>query len=281
MNDTYYEIYTWGLAALKKAEVPDPEPDARLLLEHVCHTDRNTLYAHKELAVTGEQREQYESLIGQRAERIPLQHILGCQEFMGFSFVVNEHVLIPRQDTECLVEEALIHCMDGDRVLDLCTGSGCILLSIMCYKNDIEGVGADISKEALAVAAQNAKNLGKSPLFVKSDLFGQLDKQPFDIIVSNPPYIRSDVIPTLQSEVKDYEPSLALDGGEDGLVFYRKIISGASEYLRRGGMLLFEIGYDQGSAVSGLMQDAGFTDVRVVKDFAGLDRVVSGRYSAG
>ncbi len=277
MERTYRCTYDWGVEALKSAGVPDAELDARLLLEYACDTDRNTLYAHGDQIVKNTQGELYERLIKRRMERIPLQHILGTQEFMGLSFLVNEHVLIPRQDTECLVEEAMIDIMDGDRVLDLCTGSGCILLSIMCYKNDIEGVGTDISEEALQVACNNAKTLEKPALFVKSDLFGQLEKEPFDVIVSNPPYIPSAVIGTLECEVKDHEPLDALDGGEDGLVFYRKIADTAPEYLKRGGKIFLEIGFDQGEAVSGLLRDAGFQDVRVVKDLAGLDRVVCGR----
>ncbi|MBO4901228.1 MAG: peptide chain release factor N(5)-glutamine methyltransferase [Lachnospiraceae bacterium] len=273
---TYRALYTWGAESLQSAGVPDAEPDARLLLEYVCHTDRNTLYAHGDLPVGSEMGELYERLIGRRMKRVPLQHILGTQEFMGLSFVVNEHVLIPRQDSECLVEEAMLFVKDGDRVLDLCTGSGCILLSIMCYKNGIEGVGTDLSKEALEIARLNAEKLEKPALFIESDLFGQLEEKPFHAIVSNPPYIRTDVIPTLEPEVKDHEPFCALDGGSDGLVFYRKIIATAPQFLLPGGMLLLEIGYDQGEAVSGLMRENGFGDVTVVQDLTGNDRVVRG-----
>ncbi len=276
----YRELYEQGVAALRDTGVPDAELDARLLLEYVCHTDRNTLYAHGDLPVSDIMCEMYRQLTGKRAQRIPLQHLLGTQEFMGLTFVVNEHVLIPRQDTECLVEEAMLVTADGDRVLDLCTGSGCILLSIMNYKNEIEGVGLDLSKEALDVARLNAERLGKQALFIESDLFGQLPEQlpeqRFDVIVSNPPYIRSDVIKTLEPEVREHEPLSALDGGEDGLVFYRRIIKEAPAYIRKGGNLLMEIGYDQGEAVSSLMEAAGFNDVAVVKDLAGLDRVVRG-----
>ena len=278
MDKTYQDTYAWGVKALQDAGIAEAELDARLLLEHVCGTDRNTLYAHGDRIVETTQGELYASLIGRRAERVPLQYILGEQEFMGLSFLVNESVLIPRQDTECLVEEAMISVMDGDRVLDLCTGSGCILLSIMCYKNDIEGVGTDISKAALEVARRNAQTLGKPALFIESDLFGQVPSEPFDVIVSNPPYIPSRVIDTLQAEVKDHEPRGALDGGEDGLVFYRKIIADAPQHLKRGGRIFLEIGFDQGADVSRLLTDGGFTDVRIVKDFAGLDRVATAHY---
>ncbi len=290
-NSVYKELYEQGVAALRDAGVPDAELDARLLLEYVCHTDRNTLYAHGDMPVSEIMCEMYDRLTERRALRIPLQHLLGTQEFMGLTFVVNENVLIPRQDTECLVEEALIDTADGDRVLDLCTGSGCILLSIMHYKNDIEGVGTDISPAALQVARLNAERLEKSATFVESDLFEQLstglgaqasdtsDAIPqFDLIVSNPPYIRSDVIETLEPEVKDHEPRCALDGGSDGLVFYRRIIADAPAFLRKGGRLMLEIGYDQGEAVAALMEAAGFDEVKIVKDFAGNDRVVRSIY---
>lgn len=175
---------------------------------------------------------------------------------------------------------------DGMRILDMCTGSGCILLSLLYYSNDCIGVGADISEKALETARQNAEKVGakkaeeeKKELcldFVQSDLFEKLNAEPFDIIVSNPPYIKRDVIDTLMPEVKDYEPLLALDGKEDGLYFYREILKNAGDYLTRGGVLFFEIGYDQGKAVLELMSGAGFKEVEVIQDFAGLDRVVCG-----
>ena len=270
----YSSLHMWGCDCLEEAGIPEAELDARLLLEHVCGTDRNTLYAHPDLEVTDEQQERYSELIGKRSARVPLQYLTGTQEFMGLSFTVGEDVLIPRQDTETLVEEALIEVEDGDKVLDLCTGSGCVLLSIMCYKNEIEGVGTDLSDQALAIAEQNAKNLEKKAFFLESDLFGQLPEMRFDVIVSNPPYIPSDVIETLQPEVKDHEPVMALDGGEDGLAFYRRIASDAPRYLKKGGKILLEIGYDQGKAVSGILKDAGFSGVTVKKDLAGNDRVV-------
>ncbi|MBQ2405395.1 MAG: peptide chain release factor N(5)-glutamine methyltransferase [Lachnospiraceae bacterium] len=227
----------------------------------------------------------YKMVIEKRAKRIPLQHITGEQEFMGLTFRVNENTLIPRQDTEVLVEEALRELSDGMRILDVCTGSGCILLSLMKYSNECEGIGLDISAKALEVAKENARLLNVQNVdFVESDLFEALENEKvnvgkdrfFDIIISNPPYIESAVIETLMPEVKDHEPMLALDGKEDGLFFYRKIVDKAPEYIRKGGKLLFEIGYNQGEAVRQLMLDKGFTKVEVIKDFAGLDRVVCG-----
>ena len=196
---------------------------------------------------------------------------------MGLDFYVNEHVLIPRPDTELLVEEAMLCISDGMRVLDLCTGSGCILLSLMHYKNGIEGVASDISAEALAVAGQNAERLGLAGQirFLESDLFEGLEGMgAFDAILSNPPYIPSADIATLMPEVREHEPGIALDGHEDGLYFYRRIIKDALPYLKLSGVLLLEIGYDQAEAVTGLLRETGYTRIEVKQDYGGHDRVV-------
>lgn len=284
----YKEIYLWGSSELQNAGIEEYGLDARLLLEFVCHTDRNTLLVHGDRAVSQAEEEKYRKAITKRKSRIPLQHITGVQEFMGLEFLVNEHVLCPRQDTECLVEEVMRYLNDGDRILDMCTGSGCILLSLLHYSNHCSGIGADISKEALNVAEENAKKIGAMPRIhpwnentvqlVQSDLFGNIKPEKFDIIVSNPPYIASSVIPTLMEEVREHEPKLALDGMEDGLYFYDRILEEGIFYLKKGGMLFFEIGHDQGQAVSDRMEKAGFTSVTVVKDYAGADRVVCGSY---
>ncbi len=274
----YTEVYGQGVKVLEGAGVPEAALDARLLLEYVCGTNRNTLLVHGDREVSSEEAGRYEELLAVRAKRIPLQQILGVQEFMGLEFEVNEHVLIPRQDTEILVEEVLKHLHDGMRILDMCTGSGCILISLLHYSNDCSGVGVDISAEALAVAGSNARKLlpeGKTVELLHSDLFENVSGQ-FEVIVSNPPYIRPDVIAGLMPEVKDYEPMLALDGGTDGLDFYRRIVSDGKNYLPGGGMLFFEIGYDQGEDVKSLMEQAGFAEVTIVQDYAGLDRVVYG-----
>ncbi len=273
----YKKLYEWGRTALQNAGVDEAALDARLLLEYVCGTDRNTLLVHGDREVSETDQSKYEDFIGKRESRIPLQHITGEQEFMGLTFMVNEHVLIPRQDTETLVEEALRNLHDGMAVLDMCTGSGCILLSLLNYTNDCVGVGVDISEKALEVAGENNRRLGKNATFLQSDLFENVEGK-FDMIVSNPPYIPSDVIPTLMEEVKTYEPLNALDGKEDGLYFYREIIRQAGEYLNRGGWLLFEIGCEQAKDVSKLLSDAGFKEVQTIKDLAGLDRVVFGTY---
>lgn len=280
----YRELYDRGIKELSLKNIPDPRIDAGLLLEYVCKTDKNTLYLKPDLEVTKKQAEEYSSLLKKRMEHIPLQYLTGEQEFMGLTFLVNENVLIPRQDTECLVEVVLKQLHDGMRILDMCTGSGCILISLLHYSNDCEGVGADLSKEALKVAGQNAERLGNNGItekmnisFMHSDLFEQIEGK-FDIIVSNPPYIRTDVIKTLMDEVKNYEPLMALDGKTDGLYFYKRIIKEAKPHLNRGGQLFFEIGYDQGEAVKNLMQENGYTDINLQKDLSGLDRVVYGTF---
>lgn len=272
----YRDLYREGCEVLAQAGVAESELDARLLLEYVCDTNRNDLLVRGDDVVDIEKEKQYRDLLARRAKRIPLQQITGTQEFMGLSFLVNENVLIPRQDTEILVEEVLKELHDGMHVLDMCTGSGCIIISLLHYTNHCKGVGVDVSPKALLVAKENAKRLlEESIIFVQSDLFSEVTGK-FDVIVSNPPYIRSDVIETLMPEVRMHEPMLALDGSEDGLKFYRSIVDESKEYLNRGGKLYFEIGFDQAEEVSTLMEQAGFTEINVVKDFAGLDRVVYG-----
>ncbi len=271
----YQELYRWGCGQLAEAGIVEADLDARLLLEEICGTNRNYLLVHGDEVVTEEQNLSYVNWISRRKSRIPLQHILGYQEFMGLKFKVTPDVLIPRQDTEILVEEAMRYLHDGMHVLDMCTGSGCILLSLLRYSNDCEGCGVDISEAALAVAKENATNLNLEATFVQSNLFENVEGK-YEIIVSNPPYIPTDVIPTLMEEVKDHEPVGALDGYGDGLYFYREIVKNAKDYLFPGGMLFFEIGCEQAEAVSSLMKEAGYQGVTVCKDLAGLDRVVYG-----
>lgn len=274
----YRKLYETGKDRLENAGIQEAALDARLLLEEVCRTDRNTLLVHGDRAVTEEEETQFRIFIERRSTHEPLQQITGWQEFMGLRFSVTEDVLVPRQDTETLVEEVMRYLRDGMEILDVCTGSGCILLSLLRYSNGCRGVGCDISEKALAVAGQNAKELGISAQFIQSDLFESIEGR-FEYIVSNPPYIRKDMIPTLMEEVRDHEPLIALDGGEDGLDFYRKITREATEHLYSGGMLFFEIGYDQGEAVKLLMEEEGYEEVTVSQDLAGLDRVVYGTFN--
>ena len=278
----YRECYEQGCRTLQAAGIEEAALDARLLLETVCGTDRNDLLVHGEQPVAPEAEEKYLNWIRQRAEHIPLQQLTGEQGFMGLTFNVNEHVLIPRQDTEILVEEVLKELHDGMRVLDMCTGSGCILLSLLHYSNDCEGLGVDLSAEALEVAGRNVLKVltpekAEHAHFLQSDLFEKVEGK-FEIIVSNPPYIASAEVEKLMPEVRDHEPRMALDGTEDGLYFYRRIIEEAGKHLVSSGMLFFEIGYDQGQAVSELMRTEGYCEVQVVQDYAGLDRVVFGTY---
>lgn len=271
----YQELYRMGKDRLTEAKIPEAELDARLLLEEVCGTDRNDLLVHGDKEIPPEQCDRYVEYIQRRQKREPLQQITGYQEFMGLRFKVTPDVLIPRQDTEILVEEVMRYVHDGMHILDMCTGSGCILLSLLKYSNDCEGTGCDISEPALKVAEENAKELSLNASFVQSNLFENISGK-YEFIVSNPPYIPTGVIPTLMEEVRDHEPVSALDGREDGLYFYREIVEKAGEFLHPGGMLFFEIGYDQAEKVSSLMREAGYQEVTVCKDLAGLDRVVYG-----
>ena len=270
-----------GKETLQKAEITEWDLDAWYLLEYVTGVSRSQYFLEPEMEISPEQTEIYRKLTEKRSAHIPLQHLTGEQEFMGLTFKVNEHVLIPRQDTEVLVEEALKYVRDGMDILDVCTGSGCILLSVlklgenMCH-GTLNGTGVDLSEEALKVAEKNAAELQVEATFLHSDLFMEVKGQ-YDMILSNPPYIEKAVVETLDEEVRDHEPRMALDGGEDGLDFYRKITAESVQYLKTGGRLLFEIGYDQGEAVSALMKEH-FAEVRVIQDLAGLDRVVSGVY---
>lgn len=279
---TLRQAYEEGIERLKEAGIEEAGLDAWYLLEYVTGINRATYFADSNQEMKDSHRATYLALISERETRIPLQHLTGVQEFMGLEFRVNEHVLIPRQDTEILVETALekINTKKPLRVLDMCTGSGCILLSVLSYgrkKCEITGVGVDVSDKALQVAKENARILQVDAEWIESDLFSGVSEK-FDMILSNPPYIPSAVIKTLQPEVREHDPLLALDGKEDGLYFYRKIIEESRNYLQPGGWLIFEIGAEQGEAVSSYLKQNGFVQVAVKKDLTGLDRVVCGVY---
>ncbi len=272
---TLREAWNLGKKRLTAAEVPDADLDAWYLLEWCTGVSRSHYLAYPDEIISHDQEEQYRASLVKRERRIPLQQITGEQEFMGLSFYVNEHVLIPRQDTEILVEETAKFLRDGMQFLDLCTGSGCILLSLLHLKPGVEGTGVDLSPEALKVAEKNRERLGAKAALIQSDLFDKIEGA-FDVIVSNPPYIKRAEIETLMDEVRLHEPYMALDGHEDGLYFYRKIAEEAPKYLRAGGGLFLEIGCNQGACVAEFLRQQGFADVKVVKDLAGLDRVVEG-----
>lgn len=277
MSMRYDEAYRLGRQRLFAAGIEEADLDARLLLEFTTGADRNVLFAHPDREVTAEEADRYLAFLDMRCKRIPLQHITNAQSFMGLEFYVDENVLIPRADTEILAEEVLRDPFDGCRILDICSGSGCILLSLLHYSNDTTGTGLELSKKAIEVSCINRRSLGLDDRaqFLNSDLLEKADGY-YDIVVSNPPYIKTDVIHTLMPEVRDHEPLMALDGKDDGLYFYKKILSDVIGHVRKGSRLYFEIGYDQGQEVSALCKEAGFIDIRTVKDYAGCDRVVCG-----
>lgn len=300
---TLRQLLQEGEQTLKNAGVEDAGTDAWYLLSYITGMTRGQYLLHseepaervlavvkktalhrKDIQVTDAQSlsDSYRTLVSRRAQRIPLQHLTGTQEFMGQEFLVSPDVLIPRQDTENLVEEVLHwtkqHAQTSCKVLDLCTGSGCIAVSLALLNETAVVTGSDLSEEALTMASKNAANLGAEVQFVQGDLFENI-RETYDIIVSNPPYIAAKVIETLMPEVRDHEPLCALDGGSDGLDFYRRIITEAPNHLCPGGRLFFEIGYDQGRAVQSLLQEAGFSQIECKKDLAGLDRIVSGTWN--
>lgn len=276
---TYREARMQAAKQLAAAGVENEAAESWFLMEAVCGISRSFYLLHEQEAMDPVQEQVYFALTGQRCGRMPLQYLTGEQEFMGLPFCVNEHVLIPRQDTEVLVEEAIRVIqkeMPKAAVLDLCTGSGCIGISIQSFCSNTQVTAADISEDALKVAQKNAKENQVPVEFVHSDLFKEISGS-YDMIVSNPPYIPSKVIETLIPEVRDHEPIKALDGKEDGLYFYRRITEESVAYLKPGGYLLYEIGHDQGEAVSSYMRENGFDEIEVIRDLAGLDRVVRGR----
>ena len=286
---TFHELLTQGIQLLMNAGIEEARLDAWLLLEYTADISRAWYYAHPESEVNEEIVSEYLSLCQKRAEHIPLQHLTHQACFMGYDFYVDERVLVPRQDTEVLAEEALhqLRNIRNPRILDMCTGSGCLLLSILMERSDAFGTGVDISEDALKVAGQNRKNLNleERAVLVQSDTFsgdyfqknsGNISLE-YDMLISNPPYIPTEDIGKLMEEVRFHDPVLALDGREDGLYFYRRITEQAGKYLKPGGWLMYEIGCEQGTDVSAIMQGEGFTEVTVKKDLAGLDRVVIGK----
>lgn len=273
----YSSELKYGTDMLEKAAVPDAALDARLLLEEAAAIDHSHFLLMKGEQVDPRVHESYEEMLRQRAERIPLQQITGYTEFMGLRFLVNKDVLCPRQDTETLSECALRyieHFSERPKVLDLCTGSGCIAISIDKL-SDSYVTACDISEPALDLARKNAALNLASVSFCQGDLFGALPEgKAFDLIVSNPPYIRTGDIAGLMPEVKDHEPLNALDGSSDGLLFYRRIIGDSRDFLCPGGAIMLEIGFDQADQVEEIARGHGFTDIRTIKDLAGNDRVV-------
>ncbi len=277
---TWSQAVAEATAILETKGVPEPSIDAWYLLEYVSGLTRTGYFLCQTEEMPEDILQKFKAVIERRAERIPLQHITGEQEFMGFSFHVSGDVLVPRQDTEILAEEALaaLKGRSEAKVLDLCTGSGCLAVSIALLAEQAEVSACDLSEDALRTAQNNAQRLGAKVHFFRSDLLTALTSdEEFDMIVSNPPYIPSGDIPGLMEEVRLHDPMMALDGGADGLDFYREIARTAGAHLTPGGHLLLEIGAEQGQDVSDLLRENGYTDVQVVRDLSGLDRVVKGR----
>ena len=280
-----------GEYQLSKAFCMDPKIDAQELYCYLTGLDKVSLFLKAEEEVDPETEEKYMELIRRRAERIPLQHITGVQEFMGYTFRVNPHVLIPRQDTETLVTEAAKTIQSTPReklsffeklkgrkewdVLDLCCGSGAVGISLAKICSNVKVTTTDISAEAVETAEANAEDLRVKVRFITGDMFEPVKGRKFDMIVSNPPYIRTNMISILQEEVKDHEPLNALDGGRDGLDFYRTIVEKAADFLKPEGFLLVEIGHDQGEDLRKMLKDSGkYSPAAVIKDLPGRDRVV-------
>ena len=276
---TIRQAVSWGSDKLKSHGVENAEHDSFELLSAVNGMTRTFYLVNGDSSLSEEDFLLFEEYIDKRAAHIPLQHIIGKAYFYGYEFEVNGDVLVPRQDTEILVGEVMKVARSGDYILDMCTGSGCIGITIAKKFPEVKVLGIDVSEKALAVAEKNKHNLEADNIdFMLSDLFEKLNQDiTFDIIVSNPPYIPTKVIDGLQDEVRLHYPILALDGSEDGLKYYRNISSEAGKYLEPDGWLCFEIGAEQALDVSDIMEREGFRNITVIKDLAGLDRVVMGR----
>ena len=276
---TIRQAVSWGSDKLKSHGVENAEHDSFELLSAINGMTRTFYLVNGDSFLSEEDFLLFEEYIDKRAAHIPLQHIIGKAYFYGYEFEVNGDVLVPRQDTEILVGEVMKVARSGDYILDMCTGSGCIGITIAKKFPEVKVLGIDVSEKALAVAEKNKHKLEADNIdFMLSDLFEKLNQDiTFNIIASNPPYIPTKVIDGLQDDVRLHDPILALDGSEDGLKYYRNISSEAGKYLEPDGWLCFEIGAEQALDVSDIMEREGFRNITVIKDLAGLDRVVMGR----
>lgn len=286
------EILAEAEETLQKAGIEESKTDAWLLFEFIFQIDRAHYFLKMTETITDKKNgstlyQKYKEAVFMRSRHIPLQYITGHQIFMGIDFMVNRDVLIPRQDTEILAERVLKACQSmfkrkGEplRILDMCTGSGCLAISLkMLSRAPVVVTAVDLSKKALQMAEGNAKKHGCEIEFINSDLFENLEKRTFDMIVSNPPYIKSGDIPHLMQEVRDYEPVMALDGEEDGLRFYKEITRKARNYLEAGGLIFYEIGCEQAADVREILIENGFVNIQIFQDLAGLDRVAAAKYA--
>lgn len=269
---TYSELTATGVKMLEEAGFEEARTDVRVLVSFVCRKDFMALLRDGGEQVPKEEEERFFSLLSERKKHVPVQYLTGEQEFCGLPFLVRKGVLIPRPETELLAEE-VFKTSAGKRVLDMCTGSGCIAVTVAKLGVPAFVAASDYSEDALSVARENAKRMEADVMFFHGDLFETVEGC-YDIIVSNPPYIKSEVVEGLMPEVKDFEPRMALDGTKDGLLFYRRIGKDAKDYLVPKGKLMFEIGHDQGEEVSHILAQEGYIEIEVKKDYAGLDRFV-------
>ena len=283
---TILELLNWSTHCLRDHQIENPRLNAELLLARSLNLNRERLYSHLQDPSGEEETEKFEQLIWKRLSGEPLQYLLGYQEFWSIHFKVDPRVLIPRPETELLVEQSLsiltaAYLKRTPYVLEIGTGSGAVAISLATEVRDVFVVATDVSGEALLLARENAKSAGVLHRieFVNGDLFSPIrlmpEQEPFDLILSNPPYIDRSQIQNLAREIKDYEPPVALNGGEDGMAFYRSIVSQGPSYLRRGGWLLLEVGEGQGKRVSTMIDEEGsFSRSERIKDLSGIERVV-------
>lgn len=279
------ELINIGVNILGEMDYTNTKLEARIILAKLLNVDKSYIYAHEDMEINQAVKDEFIKIMEKRATGYPIQYILKEREFMGLDFHIDEGVLIPRPDTEVLVEFIIDYINDNYKeenikVLDLGIGSGAIALSIAHYCRESTVYATDISPKAIEIANINKDRLGLENVKIsQGNLFQPIEdmKNSFKIIVSNPPYIQSDEINRLQSQVKDYEPLQALDGGEDGLRFYRNISKKAKEFLKEKGLLIYEIGHDQGNQVSHILFKEGYKDIEVLKDLQGKDRVVFGK----
>ena len=275
---TILEVLTWTVERLTKEGVESPRVDAEVLLAFCLNLERIRLYMEHDKPLAAEELAHYREAVKRRLTGEPVAYITGAREFWSLSLEVDSAVLIPRPETELLVELALARCQEGSpTVVDVGTGSGAIAISLASELPRAEVIAVDCSAGALEVARRNAARHGVELTFLAGDLLEPLaGHDPLDLVVSNPPYVTSAEMEELPRHVRDFEPRGALHGGPDGLDIYRRLVPGAAAALREGGHLLLEIGHTQAAAVSGLMEQAGFSEVVVHRDLAGLDRAVVG-----
>lgn len=282
-NWTIRSLLAWASADFKKRGVETARLEAEILLSHVLEIDRIRLIIDADRPLTAEELEKYKALVIRRRKNEPVAYLTGHREFFGLDFITDPRALIPRPDTEILVEVALGRTQELDldaRCLDLCTGTGCVLIALAKRRPTWQFTGIDISASALALAQKNAARLGAiwGVRWILGDLFQPLQTgERFDLITANPPYIKSSEMESLSADIRDYEPRLALDGGSSGLDYYARITELAENYLSERGMLCLEIGFDQAAAVSELLKARGFSELELARDYGGRDRVLSAR----